>query len=561
MLPRPKRSRMNLDFGAGEIGEIIIVISELLSYQPEKSMGNNGKNNTTMNLTTSQEPLWELKEISKAFPGVQALDKVSIKIFPREVHALVGENGSGKSTLAKCLAGVHSPESGEIYYLNKKKDLNNPMEARLAGVATIYQEFSLVQTLSVAENIFLGRYPLNDKGMIDWEAVDRSTREILDQLSLSIDIHAIVSELTVSEQQLVEIAKAISVDSNLLIMDEPTAALGVMEIQRLMMLIRRLTERGKAIIYISHRLDEVREIADKVTILKDGKWVATAPISKLKMNEIVRLMIGFNIKQHYPKKNNSIPAKCLEVEHITTENGVNDVSFTVHTGEVFGLGGMLGSGRTQIARAIYGLDKTTNGQILLNGRVVRFRSPTDAVEAGVGMVPENRKSDGCFFNFEAAKNITISRLKMLLRGIFLNLASERQAGEQYMKKMKLSPGALEKSVLFLSGGNQQKVILARWLYSQARLLILDEPTQGIDIGAKLEVYNVINELTSNGISIILISSDFPELLAMCDRVAVVRNGSVIKITEGQRLTEYQLISIASGLKGNNIQNNKKVAAL
>lgn len=523
-------------------------------------MGDNGNNKNRNHIPASTEPLWELKEISKAFPGVQALDKVSIKIFPGKVHALIGENGSGKTTLAKCLAGVHAPDSGEIFHKNKPVEFHNPMEARLAGIATIYQEFSLVQTLTVAENIFLGRYPLNAKRMINWDAVNKATLEILDELSLSIDTDAVVSELTVSEQQLVEIAKAISFDSNLLIMDEPTAALGVKEIERLMVLIRRLTERGKAIIYISHRLDEVHKIADQVTILKDGKRVTTSPISKLKMNEIVRLMIGFDIEQHYPKQNNAKPVKCLEVKNLITENGVNEVSFHVNTGEVFGLGGMLGSGRTQIAKAIYGLDTIIRGEILLNGRKVRFKSPAEAVEAGIGMVPENRKSDGCFFNFEADKNITISRLKMLLRGIFISLSVERKVGEQYITKMKLTPGALEKSVLFLSGGNQQKVILARWLYSQARMLIMDEPTQGIDIGAKLEVYNVINELTANGISIILISSDFPELLAMCDRVAVVRNGSIVRITEGQRLTEYQLISYASGIKGNNKPKTQKVAA-
>jgi len=349
-------------------------------------------------------------------------------------------------------------------------------------------------------------------------------------------------------------------ESNLLIMDEPTAALGIMEIQRLMILIRRLIDSGKAIVYISHRLDEVREIADQVTILKDGKWVVTSPKKNLKMNDLVRLMIGFDIEQHYPKKNNSVPVNCLNVKNITTDNSVKDVSFSVNIGEVFGLGGMLGSGRTEIARAIYGMDKIISGQILLNGRRVKFNSPTKAVEAGVGMVPENRKADGCFFNFEAPKNITISRLKMLLRGFFLSLTTERKVGEQYVNKMKLTPGALDKLVQYLSGGNQQKVILARWLYSQARLLIMDEPTQGIDIGAKLEVYKVINELTSNGISIILISSDFPELLAMSDRVAVVRNGSIVKITEGQRMTEYQLISIASGIRLNKKQEIKKVAS-
>jgi ribose transport system ATP-binding protein len=314
-----------------------------------------------------------------------------------------------------------------------------------------------------------------------------------------------------------------------------------------MELIRRLTSQGKAIIYISHRLDEVFKIANRVTILKDGKHITTAPVSKLRMSEVVRLMIGFDIQQHYPKEKNTQASTCLDVENLFTENGVNNVSFSINVGEVFGLGGMLGSGRTEIARALYGLDRISTGKILLYNQDVRFSSPSEAVKRGVGLVPENRKSDGCFFNFEAPKNITISRLKDLLNGPFLNLNAERKVGEEYVRRMNIHPTALEKSVQYLSGGNQQKVIVARWLYSQARLLIMDEPTQGIDIGAKLEVYNVINELTRNGISILLISSDFPELLAMCDRVAVVRDGQILQIAEGQSLTEYQLIGMASGI--------------
>jgi len=495
---------------------------------------------------SAKVPLWEVKGISKAFPGVQALDNVSMAVYPGEVHALVGENGSGKSTLAKCLAGVHQPEDGHILFHEKEVNFHNPLEARANGVATIYQEFSLIPTLTVAENIFLGRYPHNAFGVIDWKTVNNGAQQVLDQLSLAIDLDATVKSLSVAEQQLVEITKAISMESNLLIMDEPSAALGLIEIQHLMELIRRLTSQNKAIIYISHRLDEVFQIADRVTILKDGKWVTTVPISQLKMGDMVRMMIGFDIEQHYPKEDHTEEKTCLEVENLTTENVVNNVSFHVNVGEVFGLGGMLGSGRTEIARAIYGLDKIVSGRMSLYNKQVLFHSPKEAVDAGVGMVPENRKSDGCFFNFEGPQNITISRLKELVRGFFLSLARERKYGEDYIKRMNIPPTALDRSVQFLSGGNQQKVIVARWLFSKARLLIMDEPTQGIDIGAKLEVYNIINELTANGISVILISSDFPELLAMSDRVALVRDGQILHITEAHKMTEYQLIGMASG---------------
>lgn len=498
-------------------------------------------------------PLWELHEVSKAFPGVQALDDVSMSIKAGEIHALVGENGSGKSTLAKCMAGVHQPESGQLIHNGKPVELFHPFDAQAHGVATIYQEFSLVPTLSVAENIFLGT-PLKTRiGGIDWEAMHNQTSVILDQLSIHIDPNAIVRDLSVAEQQLIEIAKAMSKDSTLLIMDEPTAALGLMETQRLQELIRRLAEQGKAILYISHRLDEVFQIADIISVLKDGRLVGTDPTDELEMNDVVKMMIGLDIGQHYPKEINVTPELCLEVRNISTDSGVNNVSFDVRIGEVFGLGGMVGAGRTEIAQAIFGFDQLTSGQLHLHGKPVQFSTPSAAIKAGVGLVPENRKEDGLFFNFDGAPNITLSRLDLLLRGMFLNLAKEDQAGREYVHKLNITPSALERSVQFLSGGNQQKIVIARWLFSQAKLLIFDEPTQGVDIGAKIEVYRVMNELTSQGISVLLISSDYPELLAMSDRIAIVRDGQILHISESVKLSEHRLLSIASGAETNNNQ--------
>ncbi|GAB4575672.1 MAG: hypothetical protein Kow0077_28300 [Anaerolineae bacterium] len=497
-------------------------------------------------MNEKSQPLWELRNISKAFYAVQALDSVSCAFYTGEVHALLGENGSGKSTLAKCLAGAHQPDSGEMLLRGEPVTFHHPVEAREAGVATIYQEFSLVPTLSVAENVFLGRQFHGPTRLIDWATMRQATAEVLEQLEISIDPDAVVGTLSVAEQQLVEIAKAISLESSLLIMDEPTAALGLAETERLLALIKRLAAQGKAILYISHRLDEVFEVADKVTVLKDGHKVATRPIQDVKMNDVVRMMVGVDIEQHYPKVRNVQPTVCLEVEDLATDNGVNGVSFSINVGEVFGLGGMVGSGRTEIARALFGVDKPTRGTIRLYGREVRFRSPMEAIAHGVGLIPENRKADGLFFNFEAPPNISSSRLVALLRGLFLDLGKEQEAGREYVQKLRITPAAMEKSVQFLSGGNQQKVVIARWLFSQARLLILDEPTQGIDVGAKLDVYNVINELTAQGISILLISSDYPELLAMSDRIAVVRDGRILHVTEAERLSEYQLLAIASG---------------
>jgi ribose transport system ATP-binding protein len=484
--------------------------------------------------------------VSKAFYAVQALKDVSCTLVEGEVHALLGENGSGKSTLAKCLTGAHQPDSGEMFLRGQPITFRHPIEARAHGVAAIYQEFSLVPTLTVAENVFLGRQLRTATHLIDWDAMRRQTIKSLEQLEIHINPDAIVRDLSVAEQQLVEIAKAISLESSLLIMDEPTAALGLAETERLQELIKRLAGQGKAILYISHRLDEVFDVADKVTVLKDGHLVATRPISELKMRDVVRMMVGEDIEQHYPKVVNTKPEVCLEVENLSTDNGVNEVSFSIEVGEVFGLGGMVGSGRTEIARALFGLDKHTKGTVHLFGQRVSFSSPTQAIMHGMGLIPENRKADGLFFNFEAPPNITTSRLRALLTGIFLNVSREQRAGLAYVQKLRITPSAMQKSVQFLSGGNQQKVVVARWLFAQAKLLILDEPTQGIDVGAKLDVYDVINELTAQGISILLISSDYPELLAMSDRIAIVRDGRILQIVEANKLSEYQLLAIASG---------------
>ncbi len=494
-------------------------------------------------------PLWELRRISKSFPGVQALDGVSLQLLPGEVHALLGENGSGKSTLCKCIAGVYSPDAGEVLYRGAPVVVNTPLEARGYGVATIYQEFSLVPTLSVVENIFLGR-PLRHPTLrtLDWPAMRAQAAELLRALEMEIDPDVAVRTLSVAEQQLVEIAKALAIDSSLLIMDEPTAALGLAETERLLTLIRQLAAQGKAILYISHRLDEVFALCDVATIVKDGKLVlAREPVRNLSMDAVVRSMVGVDIDEHYPKQAQELGAPVLEVEHLSTEKGVNDVSFTIHAGEVFGLGGMVGAGRTEIARAIFGVDRITAGVVRLAGQEVHFGTPSQAIAAGVGLVPENRKADGLFFNFDGPPNITISLLRRILRGGLLNLGREREIGESYVDTLHISRNALERSVQFLSGGNQQKVVISRWLFSQARLLIFDEPTRGIDIGAKQDVYRVMNELTAQGIAILLISSDYPELLAMSDRVAVVRDGRILHTSAGQRLTEHQLTAIASGV--------------
>jgi len=492
-------------------------------------------------------PLWELRGISKRFPGVQALDDVSMTISEGKIHALIGENGCGKSTLVKCLAGVHQPEKGELLYKGEVVEIPHPFDAHKYGVATIYQEFSLVPTLSVAENIFLGRQLKNPRtGGIDWKEMRVQTAGILNQLSIEIDPDTTVRTLSVAEQQLVEIVKAISTESSLLILDEPTAALGLAETEHLHELIQHFAEQGKAILYISHRLNEVFRIADQIAVLKDGRLVGDQPADSLEAKDVIKLMVGFDIVQHYPKEKNATEEICLEVKNLSTETGVHDVNFDVRKGEVLGLGGMVGSKRTDIALALFGYYQLTSGEIFLYDEKVKISSPSRAIRAGIGLIPENRKEDGLLFNFEAPQNITLSRLSGLIKGIFLSLTEEQRVGKEYVDKLNITPTAMTKSVRHLSGGNQQKVVIARWLYSEAKLLIFDEPTQGVDIGAKVEVYQVINELTANGISVLLISSDFPELLAMSDRIAVIRDGQVKRISPAEELSEFQLMSISSG---------------
>jgi len=508
-------------------------------------------------------PLWRLDGVTKRFLSVRALTGIDVDFRRGEVHALVGENGSGKSTLVKCLAGVHRLDEGALYHDGSPVTLGHPLDARAHGVATIFQEFSLVPTLSVAENVFLGRQPLMHGPWIDWDRMREETSRALGELGSSTDPDTIVRHLSVADQQLVEIAKAISLNSTLLILDEPTAALGHQETDRLLDLVRDLARQGKAILYISHRLDEVFRVADCITVLKDGKLVATKPLQDVDMDAVVHMMVGRDIEQHYPKEPTGTDRVRLAVRDLTTEQGVTGVSFEVRAGEVFGLGGMVGAGRTEIARALFGLDRVTSGSIELDGRPVSFGHPDEAIAAGIGLVPENRKADGLFFNFDGPRNITTSKWSRVMRGMFFDLSRERQVGRSFVDALKITPTAMDTSVRFLSGGNQQKVVIARWLYSEAKVLILDEPTQGIDVGAKLDVYGVINDLAAQGVAIILISSDYPELLAMSDRIAVIRKGAVATIMPTAEMTEHRLIAIASGAEappGRSYPTNRRATA-
>ena len=490
---------------------------------------------------TTGTPLWEFVDISKAYPGVLANDKVNIKLLPGSIHGLLGENGCGKSTMIKTLSGVQQPDSGQIKHKGQPVLIADPQVARNFGIATVFQEFSIVPTLSVGENIFLGNMPRSRFGVINWAKVRNEAARVLAEMHVDVSPDVITGTLSVGEQQLVEIAKAIAMDARMIILDEPTAALGEDEIDRLHQLLRNMRSRGTAILYVSHRLDEVERIVDEVTILRNGSVVRASGETKIDVSEIISAMVGEDIGEHYPKEQNTTENVVLEAKGLATKSGVSDASLTLHQGEVLGLGGVLGSGRTEIARALFGTDELTAGQITLKGNPVKFRREIDAIRAGLALVPENRKYDGLFFNFRAGGNITAASLGGLSRFGIMNLKVEEQATRDLIHDLEISSQAEEKTVNFLSGGNQQKIVIARWLFSDSEILILDEPTQGIDIGAKVAVYKLINKLTRAGKSIILISSDHDELLAMSDRIAIVQHGAIVRTVKAADLTHSDLV--------------------
>ena len=489
-------------------------------------------------------PAWELAGITKRFAGVTAVHDVSLELLSGEIHGLVGENGCGKSTLIKTLSGAHQPDGGEIRRNGHRIVLPNPSAGRAAGIATVFQEFSLVPSLSVAENIYLGRPPIKC-GQVDWAAMRSESARVLSEVQAAIDVDARVSHLSVAEQQLVEIAKALAADASMIILDEPTTALGIDEIARLHRLLKQLKAHGRAILYISHRLDEVVELVDVVTILKDGRVVSNAAQSLVEIPYIVNAMVG-DVGEHYPKECHVSDEVLLRVTGLATENRVRDVSFEVRRGEVFGLGGVLGSGRTELARALFGVDPLTKGSIDLNGVPIRPANSKQAIAAGIALVPENRKSDGLFFNFAGFPNISIAGLDRLGTHGLISPRREREEGRRFVRDLAITPAAETKEVGYLSGGNQQKIVIARWLFADAELFILDEPTQGIDIGARIAVYRLINDLTARGKGVILISSDEDELLAMSDRVGVMSHGRLVGIHRPDELDATSLVRASAG---------------
>ena len=493
---------------------------------------------------TDPAPLLEMRGIVKSFPGVQALRGVDLSLRSGEVLALLGENGAGKSTLIKVLGGAHRAEEGTITIDGRATPFQSPQDSRRAGVAVIYQEFNLVPGLTAVENIFLGQ-ELTRVGFVAQQQERARAAALFKRLGVELDLDAPCRRLTTAQQQLVEIAKALAFDARIIVMDEPSAALTSHEVARLFDIIRDLKRQGIGIIYISHRLDEVFAIADRVTVLRDGRNVGERPIQKITRNQMIELMVGRELKDEFPARCVTLGAPRLEVSGLRRGRAVRDVSFTVRRGEILALTGLVGAGRTETVRLIFGADPREAGEIRLDGRVLAIRSPRDAIAAGIGLLTEDRKLQGLVLGHSVRENFGLPNLTWLARGGFVQLSREREAFGRYVDQLKIKVTDQEQRAGNLSGGNQQKVVLAKWLARNCDVLIFDEPTRGIDVGAKYEIYLLLNELAAAGKAIVMISSELPEVLGMADRILVLHEGRVTgEIADACRATQEQIMQLA-----------------
>ena len=497
-------------------------------------------------LAGERRPLLEMRVITKRFPGVVALADVSFECRAGEVHALVGENGAGKSTLIKLLSGVHEPDAGEITIGGESFEVVTPDDARRLGIAVIYQDFNLVPELSVAENLFLGSEPRTLLGLVDFRALRARAEELLAQLRVRIDVRQPVSTLTVAQQQIVEIAKALAVDARLMIMDEPSAVIGGDELKQLFAVIESLRARGVGIVYISHRLEEVFRVADRVTVLKDGRVVGTKRIEETARGELVRMMIGRTLEEEFPPSSADRGETVLTVKDLAVDGVLQDVSFDLRSGEILGVAGLVGSGRTTLGLALCGVRRVRRGEIVIAGRRGRPRSPLAAIRRGIVYVPEDRKAQGVLLEQSVRFNVSLPVIGALSRLGLVRRRAEDRFAERIVRELDIRPPDPERMVQFLSGGNQQKVVLGKWLSSKPRVVVMDEPTRGVDVGGKVEIYARMRELTGRGVGILMISSELPEILAMSDRILVLHEGRVSGLVERERASEELIMSLATG---------------
>ncbi|CAM7220541.1 TPA: sugar ABC transporter ATP-binding protein [Escherichia coli] len=494
------------------------------------------------------ETFLQMKHITKRFPGVLALNDVQFSLRRGEVHALLGENGAGKSTLMKILSGVYQPDEGEIIFEDKPVSFSDPLSAQNVGITIIHQEFNLFPELTVEENIFIGReFCKKNRWRLDEKQQRQATIEILQKLNLAIKPDTLVADLTVAQQQMVEIAKAISVNARILIMDEPTAALTETEIESLFRVTRLLKEQGTGIVYISHRLEELALIADRVTVMRDGQYISTVDYECVKISDLIAMMVGRDLGNIYPRREalqQRIPV--LEVNGLTRKGVLNDINFTLYRGEILGFAGLMGAGRTELARAIFGADSIDSGTLKLNGKETVIKDISDAIQQGISYLTEDRKKEGLALNLSVERNIMLGNYPEY-SDRFGNVDSRRcqQTSEEQVKALRIKTPNLEQAALNLSGGNQQKIIIARWVCKDTDILIFDEPTRGIDVGAKLEIYELMNRLVAKGKSIIMISSELPEVLGMCDRILVMRSGRITGELSAKEATQEKIMQYAT----------------
>ena len=496
-------------------------------------------------------PKLTLTGISKSFPGVKALNEVGLELYAGEVTALIGENGAGKSTLVKSLTGIYQPEAGEIRIDGNRVSMQTPHRAFELGIAAIHQETVLFDELSIAENIYLGHTPRTSLGLIDWRKLRSEARKVLDEMGAAhISEDTQLKELGIANKHLVAIARAMSIDSHIVIMDEPTAALSHKEIEDLFTLIEHLKSEGKAILFISHKFDEIYRIADRYTVFRDGEMVGKGLIKDTDQKEIVQMMVGRSVDQIFPKNNIKIGASILEVANLSHPTEFDNISFNLHQGEILGFYGLVGAGRSEIMQALFGITRASTGSVILDGKRRQFRSPADAIKAGIVYVPEERGKQGIVADLPIYQNVSLPSLHKTSRNGVLQLAEEFALAREFTERLDLRASSLSQPTGTLSGGNQQKVVVAKWLATQPRVIILDEPTKGVDIGSKAAVHAFMGDLVAQGLSVIMVSSEIPEVLGMSDRVVVMRDGLIVdtKANDGT-LTAEQLVMTAAGIFG------------
>lgn len=487
----------------------------------------------------------EAEGISKFFPGVKALDNVSLRVRPGTVHALMGENGAGKSTLMKCLIGIYRPDKGAIRVKGEPVQFQDTMDALRAGISMIHQELNLVPHMTVAENFWLGREPMK-YGFVDHRQLARQTQDLLDKLNIRLSADRLVGELSIASQQMVEIAKAVSWNADIVIMDEPTSALTESEVAHLFTIIRDLRQQGKAIIYISHKMDEIFAITDEISVFRDGTWVGSKHTTEFTRQSLITQMVGRELTQLFPKFNNAIGEEVLTVRNLSRKGVFHDINFSVRRGEILGVAGLVGAGRSEVMESLFGMDKADSGEVLIEGVPVTIDSPSTAIEKGMALLTEDRKKSGLFLVLSVLENMSIVKMPEYIgkTGFVQHLKMAEDCMEQ-IRRLNIKTPTMDQIINNLSGGNQQKVLIARWLLAQPKILILDEPTRGIDVGAKAEIYHLISELANRGVAVIMVSSELPEILGMSDRVMVMHEGRITGILNKEDADQETILSLAS----------------